>query len=78
MEAGNDSRRKVYLVTLPHPRPDAQPKGGPLLAPGSVTKEKILEKFLNACHRPIYNSANSIANGCRVDVAQLSMLGGYL
>ena len=48
-------RRKVYLATLPHPRSGSRSADGRLLlAPGSHTKQQILDKLVDSCRRPAY------------------------
>ena len=41
------TKRMVYLVTFPHPKP-----GSTLVAPGSMTRMDIAQKFLEACAQP--------------------------
>ena len=38
------SRRQVYLVTFTHPKQSHSAYGKRLVAPGSMTKEKVLER----------------------------------
>ena len=60
-EAGTDNGPKqVYLVTLPHPRQLKSQDGYSLIAPGSLTKDQVLCKFLDACSRPIYVDPRNI------------------
>ena len=37
--------------------------GRPLVSPGSLSKQQVLDKFLDACAGPVYVDARSLANG---------------
>lgn len=58
-EAGIDTKRQVYLVTLPHPRQARAATGEQLRAPGSLSKAAILSCFQDACQHPMYADAHS-------------------
>ena len=62
-EGSAKDKRQVYLVTLPHPRQPRSADGINLGAPGSLSKEDILQRFLDSCARPLYTDPNSVANG---------------
>ena len=47
------AKRMVYLVTFPHPKP-----GSTLVAPGSMTRLDIAQKFLQACAQPASSTWN--------------------
>ena len=69
-EADNSRGRSVYLVTLPQPK-QAQNTGGRLLvAPGSMSMQEILEKFIDCCAMPIYQDARGMAEARSVTLAQ--------
>ena len=52
-EATADTKRQVYLVTLPRPTPGAvSSEGRPLTAPGSKTKKEVLACVLDAFAHP--------------------------
>ena len=53
-EQGASALRRVYLVVLPHPRQAHASNGMPLVAPGSLSKDEVLRRFLNACTFPEY------------------------
>ena len=56
-EASTDSKRQVYLITLPCPKPGAVSSDGrPLTAPGSKTKEEVLACVLDAFAHPVYTN----------------------
>ena len=58
-EAPPDRRREFYLVTFPHTRQETASTGETLVAPGSFTKQQVLERFLHSCAHPIYLNAMS-------------------
>ena len=62
----NHCSRRVYLVTLPHPRQEFSSCGVRLVPPSKYTRSEILEIFLACCARPEYISP--VAQGCHVDV----------
>ena len=47
-----DAKKKVYLVTLPHPRAEAALGDRPLRAPAEFTRQQIAECVLDACVNP--------------------------
>ena len=71
-EGTAEDKKKVYLVTLPHPKQDRSADGFPLVAPGSLSKQDILERFRDSCAHPIYADQVSMANSCAV---KLEMCG---
>jgi hypothetical protein len=60
-EADAKRGRRVYLVTLPHPKQATTATGRPLVAPGDKTRKEILQILLESCASPIYTDARSIA-----------------
>ena len=62
-EEGSSALRQVYLVTLPHPRQIHSSTGVPLVAPGSLSKEEVLRRFLHACTFPMYTDAAHLNGG---------------
>ena len=61
-EADAKKGRRVYLVTLPHPRNGTAVSGRSLVAPGTMTREQILRAFLDSCAKPMYIDPKSRAN----------------
>ena len=57
------AKRQVYLVTPPHPRQTHSRCGKRLVAPGSKTKDQILECFLDAAAHPSYTDGRSLSRG---------------
>ena len=53
-EAPTDGKRQAYLLTLPRPTPWAVRAGRVLVAPGSKTKDEILDCVLDAFANPHY------------------------
>ena len=58
----NSAKRQVYLVTLPHPRRSVSSSGRQLVAPGSLSKTDVLNKFLDACAAPMYADGRMLSN----------------
>lgn len=56
------ARRRVYLVTFPHPRTATSRDGQTLVAPGSFTREQLFDVFRDACTHPAYVDPRSIQN----------------
>ena len=61
-EADAKKGRRVYLVTLPHPRNGTAVSGRSLVAPGTMTREQILRAFSGSCAKPMYIDPKSRAN----------------
>ena len=59
-EADSTKGRKVYLVSLAHPKTTHAACGRLLVAPESLNREQVLEKFLASCAMPVYMDARSI------------------
>ena len=53
-EGDAETKRRAYLVTLPHPRQELARTVERLVAPGSLTKEAVWNCFLDACAHPTY------------------------
>ena len=51
---------EVYLVTIAHPKEAKSKDGYPLKAPGSMTKQEVLDKFRWSCANPVYVDAKNI------------------
>ena len=66
------AKKKVYLVTLSHPQRTHSQDGFQLVAPGSLLKTEVLEKFLDSCRRPLYQAAN-LTGSDRVMVDKVSV-----
>ena len=47
-EATPDTKRKVYLITFPHPQQATSVNGVRLVAPSSVTKAQMVEMILDS------------------------------
>ena len=62
-EAGSDKGKEVYLVTLPHPKTTYSSCGKELVAPETLTRDRVLEIFRTCCERPVYMDARSIQGG---------------
>jgi len=48
-EEDSSARRRVYLITFPHPRTAHAQDGLPLLAPENFSRRDVLEALLDAC-----------------------------
>jgi hypothetical protein len=62
-EEDDKARRRVYLVTFPHPRNALSATGIPLVAPESMSKRALLEKLLAASlttRTPAANTATAL------------------
>lgn len=59
-EADAKKGRSVYLVTLSRPKAGTSASGRTLSAPGSFSREQILEIFLECCAKPIYVDPRSL------------------
>ena len=53
------AKKQVYLVTFPHPIAAAGQNGAPLVAPGTLTHQQLMEKILAACAAPSQANAPS-------------------
>ena len=53
-EASKKQGRSVYLVTLPHPKQTRSECGRTLVAPESMSKKELMQKFLICCQNPVY------------------------
>ena len=72
-EATSESKRMVYLVTLPHPRLNRSSDGFPLTAPGSLTKPQVLQRFQDACTHPVYIDPHSLAGNHSVSLSRVGI-----
>ena len=70
-EGGADTKRRAYLVTLPHPQEETASTGERLVAPGTKTKEEIMACFRDACAHPV--SLNQYFAGGRVEIELASV-----
>ncbi len=52
-EARDDCKRRMYLITFPHPRQTHVSTGERLVAPGNLPKKEMIEKVLNSRAIPI-------------------------
>ena len=59
-EEKQGSRRRVYLVTFPHPRASHSTCGRKLVAPESMPKKQTLMCLLDACKNPDYSDPKSL------------------
>ena len=64
----SDTKRQVYFVTLPHPKKSHSLCGKKLVAPGSKSKRRILECFLDAAAHPAYTDGKSLSRGTGVSL----------
>ena len=64
------AKRSVYLVTFPHPKQALSECGRPLVAPESLSKQSVLEKFLDSCRNPIYTDPRNMIARPPVPVAK--------
>ncbi len=71
------SKRMVYLVTLSHPRKSHSSCGKRLVAPGTKTKQQILDCFLDAAAHPSYTDGRSLSRGAGVPVARVVVAREY-
>ena len=55
-EAASDAKLMAYLVTFPRPLQPCAATGERLIAPGSLLKKAVLEKFLDALAHPVYSN----------------------
>ena len=65
-----DARKCAYLVTLPHPNATMSSDGFRLVAPENLSRQTVLEKFLDACERPLYLDMKSQRAQCQVHPIQ--------
>ena len=72
-EENEKARKRVYLVTLPHPRQDASGDGRRLVAPETFSAEQILEIFQHCAFKPEYTDAHNIVLGSQVHLEQLAI-----
>ena len=69
-EKSDAGRRLVYLVTFTHPKASHSASGRKLVAPGSMSKAKILQCLLDAAEHPEYTDGRSISLGRKVALKQ--------
>jgi len=62
-ELGSKAHRQVYLVTLPHPKQAVSGEGFRLVAPDTLTKGQVLQRFLDCLREPLYVDGRSLAMG---------------
>jgi len=72
-----DTKRQVYLVTLPHPRKSHSMCGKKLVAPGSKSKRQILECFLDAISHLAYTDGRSLSRGTGVSLNRVVVAREY-
>ena len=56
VEAPEDTKREAYLVTFPRPLQTHAATGERLIAPGSLFKQDVLQKLLDALANPVYTN----------------------
>ena len=69
-EEKTSCRRLVYLVTLPQPKASHSASGRKLVAPGSMSKEKVLQCLLDSAEHPEYTDGRSVSLQRKVALQQ--------
>ena len=72
-EGTADAKRSVYFVTFPHPQKEHSQQGVRLVAPETLAKGAMMDKFLDACGRPEYFNRNCRENAESVPLLQASL-----
>ena len=60
------ARKRVYLITFPHPRAAVSVDGYTLKAPGDMTHQHLLDAFRDSCAHPHYVDLKSRKQGASV------------
>ena len=58
-EEDSSARKKIYLLTFPHPVAATSQDGVVLKTPGSFTKQQLLHAILDSCSKPDYQNAKA-------------------
>ena len=58
-EEDSSARKKIYLLTFPHPVAATSQDGVVLKTPGSFTKQQLLHAILDSCSKPDYKNAKA-------------------
>ena len=67
------ARRRIYLVTFPHPRSPTSADGLPLRVPESFTQQGLGDAIRAACLEPDYLDYKSRQQGSAVDLERLGI-----
>ena len=70
-EGSADTKRRAYIVTLPHPLQPRARTGERLVAPGTKTKEQIMVCFLDACAHPVYLNQTYASGSVDLELAEV-------
>ena len=68
-----DGRKRVYLVTFPHPRKAQSQEGRPLVAPETLSRQTLLERFQDCASRPDYVDNKSLMNPTSVKLLDVAV-----
>ena len=60
------ARKRVYLITFPHPRAAVSVDGYTLKAPGQMNRQQLLDAFRDSCAHPHYVDLKSRKQGASV------------
>ena len=72
-EADTTKGKKVYLVSLSHPKSTHSACGRQRVAPETLTREQVLGIFRTCCAQPVYTDARSIQAGRPVPLKYVSV-----
>ena len=61
-----NARKSVYLMTFPHPRQTRSKEGVPLIAPGILSRDELLEKVKDCFANPAFVDIKSIGEACSI------------
>ena len=70
VEGPKDSRKQIYLVTLPHPREVGAPAGN-LRCTSTMTPEELKNMIIDAIRHPVYVDAGAAHRTSTIDVVKL-------
>ena len=78
-----DTQRKVYLVTIPHPRASkpifrlrkktAVAPGPPLASPSDLDRAGVERAFLDAAQHPVYEDSRNAGRGGSVELHRMAI-----
>ena len=72
-EEVRDARKSVYLLTFPHPRRTKSKDGVLLVAPGTLSREELLEKIKDCFDNPEYVDVKTIDAGCSIPLYNVAI-----
>ena len=72
-EAAREKGREVYLVSLPHPSATHSDCGRELIQPERLSRQEVLQRFLESCASPVYMDARSLQAARQVPLKYVSV-----